>query len=412
MGPGSLVGAMPPASARSYTPGMARELVPPWAPVLGIAAVVPALLDQASVDSDRAAWVLLASWALASAHATALVRAAPALSAVTAFVALGVVEVLASVLEVELTFLDLAPSVVCLAAAAALAPVRHVQLAVGVVVALVVVGTVVNRLTATREWQGGVDLLAAVAVLAGAVLAGQLFRSQREATELAVLRQNLAEQERARATQDAVAAERGRIARELHDLVAHAITLLVVHAETLRARRSDLPDWASAQADQMAGAGRRAHEELRLLLRLLSSDSGATGLPGAESVPALIAEAAAAGAPARLTEQGRRPPLSQGASLTVYRLVQEALSNARRHRPGAGDVHAVLTWAPDGVEVRVRTSGPAEAPAGPPADPSAGLGLQGLRARVAELGGTLEVDEDPDAHELRAFVPVREPVRG
>jgi signal transduction histidine kinase len=184
-------------------------------------------------------------------------------------------------------------------------------------------------------------------------------------------------------TELAVRDERDRIARELHDVIAHSISAMVVQtaaAEDLL--RSD-PDRAAQLLESVAAAGRRALAETGRLLHLVRDDTDELGLrppPGIDDLPALVASFREAGLPvdAELALPGSLPA---GFDLSVYRIVQEALTNAARH--GRGPVR--LAVGVEGGRLRIRCANAVAA-----ADtPGSGLGLRGMQERVDMLGGTL-----------------------
>jgi signal transduction histidine kinase len=216
----------------------------------------------------------------------------------------------------------------------------------------------------------------------------------------------------------AVLTERTRIARELHDVVAHHMSLLAVRAETAPFRvEGDLPEPVRAEFAEISAGARQALAEMRRVLGVLRSDDQEAALapqPGLADVPALVDAARAAGADVHL-ELDPAADAPAAAGLTGYRIVQEALANAARHAPGAPVSVAVSAvplapYAPNvgAVDIRVRNapSGRAaqsgEVPAGP-----AGLGLAGMRERVAAVGGELTVGPTPDGgFEVYARLPL------
>lgn len=374
---------------------MRRQLI---GPAVALAAVVPALLDQPSLDESGTAWRLMALWAVASLACGVLMVARPAVATIGCFAALAAVELTASAADVELSFLDLAPTAACLFMAGALAGRRTVALLAGVVVVGTAAGTVVNRLTADASAQGGLDVLAGLLTLALALVGGLALRAQRE-------RLDVERRLRALGEREAAASERARIAREMHDVVAHSVTLLVVNAETLRARRSELPPWAADQADAMAEAGRRASGEMRTLLRLLRTDEPEPGAaPGLDELPLLVREAARAGTAATLSEEGERVPVPTTTALTAYRVVQECLSNARRHAPGAA-VAVRLVWGGDDLAIEVTTA----ATDARPSTDGAGAGIAGMRERVAESGGLIRTARTEAGHRVDVTLPTGGP---
>ncbi|MDT0308922.1 sensor histidine kinase [Streptomyces sp. DSM 44917] len=204
--------------------------------------------------------------------------------------------------------------------------------------------------------------------------------------------------------------ERARIARELHDVVAHHISMISVQAETARLTTPGMPEEGARRLLAIGDTARTALTEMRRLLGVLREDAGEEPArrgpqPGLAQLLELLDETreSAAGGHVRLILSGRAVPLGPGVELTAYRIVQEALTNARRHAPGAA-VDVALAWAGDGLRVRVRDNGP-----GPPPGPAApGHGLLGMRERVAALGGDLRAGRDPaGGFAVEALLPAR-----
>ena len=361
--------------------------------------MLPALLDQSSVDGPGTAWVLLSVWAVGSLGFGLFMVVRPVVATAGCFLTLATVELTASALDVELSFLDLAPTAACLFMAGALASGRVVAVVGSTVLIGTLVGTVLNRLTADAGAQGGLDVLAGLLTLALVLVAGLVLRAQRETA--AVTRQTLDVERRLRvlAESEAAARERAWIAREMHDVVAHSVTLLVLNAETLQARRAELPDWASAQADAMADAGRRAGGEMRAMLELLRTDDPPGPVPGLGDLPMLVEEAGRAGTSVSSTVDGSEVPVPATTALTAYRVAQECLSNARRHAPES-PVSIRLIWRPDDLTVEVTTYG-----GGNGSSEGAGAGLAWMRERVAECGGLFRADPSDDTHRVVVTLP-------
>ncbi|GAA1390949.1 sensor histidine kinase [Kitasatospora putterlickiae] len=198
----------------------------------------------------------------------------------------------------------------------------------------------------------------------------------------------------------AVAEERRRIARELHDIVAHHITTMQLMAGGARANLAN-PEVVRDALVTLESSGRLALREMRQLLNVLRAgdepDAGPTPpQPGAEDLDRLVDESCQAGLPTGLDVHGPRRPLPPTVGLTVFRIVQEALTNARKYA-GPARASVRLTYRPDGVTVEVRDDG-AGVPAqgtGPAAGDRGGFGLVGMRERVALHGGTLEAGPRP-----------------
>jgi signal transduction histidine kinase len=208
---------------------------------------------------------------------------------------------------------------------------------------------------------------------------------------------------------NAVLTERARIARELHDVVAHHMSLIAVQAETAPYR---LP---AAEAEAVRGefaalsaAAREALTEMRKLLGVLRSDSPAELIPQPrlEDLPGLVDVARRAGASVTLRMPERHGPLLPSVGLTAYRIVQESLSNAGRHAPGAA-VSVLVETEPLAVRLKIRNEPSA---AERPRANGTGHGLAGMRERVALLGGSLEAGPEPDGgFAVRAVLPAAAP---
>jgi signal transduction histidine kinase len=197
--------------------------------------------------------------------------------------------------------------------------------------------------------------------------------------------------------------ERARIARELHDVVAHHISMIAVQAETARLTTPGLPGAGATRFTEIGDTARAGLTEMRRLLGLLrddAQDAGATVAdrhpqPGLRQLTELIDQTrAASGSFARLIVSGPVAELDPGVELAAYRIVQEALTNARRHAPGAA-VDVELRYTDDTLWMRIRDNGPGPplAPAAPGDDggPDGGHhGLLGMRERALAVGGSLE----------------------
>jgi signal transduction histidine kinase len=227
--------------------------------------------------------------------------------------------------------------------------------------------------------------------------------------ELRTHRALIAQTERTASEQarTSVLQERARIARELHDVVAHHMSLIAVRAETAPYRLGSLPEPALAEFSSISGAARDALAEMRRLLGVLRQDQEPERAPQPQltDLPTLIETARLAGVTVQLSAPAPLDQVPSGVALCAYRIVQESLSNASRHAPGAAvDVsvdHDVGT-----VLLRV-ANGPADPLATRPAEGGTGHGLTGMRERVALLGGTLLAGPAPDGgFVVSAVLPV------
>ncbi|MFZ3467749.1 sensor histidine kinase [Streptomyces sp. 4.24] len=239
----------------------------------------------------------------------------------------------------------------------------------------------------TPPWQETVSPALSTLIVVGAAMA--VNRWQRE---VAANRSLLADR--------AVADERRRIARELHDIVAHHITTMQLMAGGARANLAE-PEVVRDALVTLEASGRLALREMRQLLDVLRADDepeGAPSLPqpGADDLDRLVAESRGAGLPTEFTVRGAPRPLPPTLGLTVFRIVQEALTNARKHA-GPARASVRLTYHPRRIAVEVRDDGGgAPPPEWAPAAGSGGYGLIGMRERVALHGGTLTAGPQAD----------------
>jgi signal transduction histidine kinase len=198
----------------------------------------------------------------------------------------------------------------------------------------------------------------------------------------------------------AVVDERTRIARELHDIVGHAVSSMVVQAGAAE-QACDDPAFVEQALGNIRRTGNDALTEMRRLVSMLRTEDDAlfAPQPRLEALPALVA---AGGPGVRLTVAGEARPLPSGLDLTVYRIVQEALTNARRHAR-ASTVDVSLAFGADELAIEVRDDGVGAAAEGS----SGGHGLAGMRERVLLYGGRLELGQPAGpGFVVRAFLPV------
>lgn len=251
-----------------------------------------------------------------------------------------------------------------------------------------------------------------IVAVAWAWTAGALVQTRR--TYIAALAESaersLREQE-ARHRADALD-ERARIAREIHDIVSHSLGVMVVVADGAATTAPADPQRAAGAMIRVRDTGREAMGEMRRMLSLLRTGdpTGVEPQPGIARLEDLVAEARSTGLPVSLSVTGRAtgpldPPAGLG--LTVYRLVQEALTNARRHGGSVSRVDVRVHHAQDRLEIEVLDDGDGlSAPAGSSGSP--GHGLVGMRERVASHGGALETGPLADGgFRVRAVLPIR-----
>ncbi len=207
--------------------------------------------------------------------------------------------------------------------------------------------------------------------------------------------------EQQRLANQAVADERLRIARELHDVVAHSMSVIAVQAGTGRLVIDDDPEHARRALASIEETSKDALAEMRRLLGVLREDvSGAAALapvPTLDDLDQLVAHAVEGGTPVDVQVEGDRRTAPAGIELAVYRVLQEALTNVRRHAPGArARVRVAFGTGELAVEVENPLTGGNPADVGGPADPGGGQGLIGMRERVSVYGGSFEAGPRPD----------------
>ncbi|MBE1489893.1 sensor histidine kinase [Plantactinospora soyae] len=206
--------------------------------------------------------------------------------------------------------------------------------------------------------------------------------------------------------QDASAArERERIAREVHDILAHSMSLVVVQAEAGPVVVRTDPGKAEEVFDTISATAREALTQLRRTLGVLRAEGPVRApLPDLDAVPPLVEGARRAGLVATLEEHGERRPVPADLGVTAYRIVQESLTNTLRHA-GAGQVRVRLDWADAVLRLEVSDDGRGRPGAGRPD----GHGLVGMRERVSAVGGVLTTGPGPDGTGFRvaATLPLR-----
>ncbi|MFD9405887.1 sensor histidine kinase [Streptomyces sp. NPDC059989] len=199
--------------------------------------------------------------------------------------------------------------------------------------------------------------------------------------------------ERAAAERRRVGEERLRIARELHDVLAHSISVINVQAGVGLALLDTDPEQARTALTTIKAASKEALGEVRQVLDTLRTpgDAPRAPAPGLDRLPELVEQAAAAGLAVDVAAEGKARTLPPGADLAAFRILQEALTNVVRHS-GSRTARIGLAWRPGALELRVDDDGPATGSAAG----GSGNGLVGMRERAAALGGTIEAGPRPD----------------
>ena len=263
-----------------------------------------------------------------------------------------------------------------------------------------------------------VTAIGGVLVVVAPVLAGRLVRHLRHQNAALTSLTDQLREERARAEEAAVGAERARIAQELHDVVGHEVTLIAIQAEAATAALAVSPDRAAEPVEAIRTTAHRTLAEIRSVLDVLSPVVEDAAVPVVEEGPlgarlettprpnddlaTLAARARAAGIPMTLTQTGTPLAVEAPASFAVRRIVRECLTNAGRHARGE-PIEISVQWDADAVCVEAvnptRTSTP----------PTPGRGLTGIRHRAALLGGTFAVSTDDNTFAVRVRIPTGSP---
>jgi signal transduction histidine kinase len=242
-------------------------------------------------------------------------------------------------------------------------------------------------------------------------VAGNAIRTWRARVAASQERMRAMELEQQEATRRAVELERSRIARELHDVVTHNVSVMVVQAGAARKVMEIAPEQATEALLAVEATGRAAMAELRQAMGLLSA--GATAAddgelmpqPGVDQLDTLVGRVRDAGLPVTLAVTGTPRPLPPGIALAAYRVVQEALTNTVKHAAGAS-AHVAVTHEPTALRLEITDTGGTP---GRTADTGNGRGLLGLHERLAVYGGTLEAEQQPDGgFRVLAVIPLAE----
>ncbi len=264
-------------------------------------------------------------------------------------------------------------------------PLRHALLAAGAFEAWGVPTLV--------RWSPSAAILPGILLLTGTAAASVMtgVNLQTRRAYLAALEDRAArlEKEQDQQAQLAVATERTRIAREVHDIVTHSLSVMVALADGAAAAAPSSPDRAGQAMGQVAVTGRQAIGEMRRLVDTLRIDEKGADrhpAPGIGQLDDLLTQARSAGLPARLVVEGRPHRLTQGAQLAVYRIVQESLTNVRKHAHAVTVATVRLEYTSEGIKVCITDDGQ---PAGR-GEPSVGHGITGMRERAAAYDGTVE----------------------
>lgn len=278
---------------------------------------------------------------------------------------------------------------------------RRARWAVSVVVSFLVIGLLARYFVEHESFLPMLlNTLEGTWLMVAVVLAGTTVRAHRERVAAAARELAAAEASRAQDAARQVTEERLRIARELHDVLAHTISTVTVQAGVAADVLDDSPESARAALKEIRSASRSAMAELGATLGVLRESL--TPVPTLDQLPALVALVERSGLSVSLTSAGSVGPVPAAVGLTAYRIVQESLTNVVRHAR-CSSASVVLTYFADRLEVSVTDSGSPAVVEG-----SGGHGIVGMRERALALGGSLSAEPLPGGgFGVRAVLPLR-----
>jgi signal transduction histidine kinase len=283
------------------------------------------------------------------------------------------------------------------------------------VTAAVITGIVlvVVNLPVMADENDFVDVVNQFVLIGGAWVVGQNTRYRQRQAELLQERVERAERERRERERIAVLEERGRLAREIHDVIAHSVGVIAVQAGAARAIAEQRPDRAREALAAIEETSKDSLVELRRVLGALrtpGADAALRPAPGLDMLDELVEKVGRAGVSVSVAEEGERRDLPSGVDLSAYRVVQEALTNTVKHA-GATTAHVAIRRGPEWLEVEVTDEGRREPSSidgdGPGAPPSGGQGLIGMRERVTILGGDFAAGPTGTGFAVKARFPLR-----
>lgn len=244
------------------------------------------------------------------------------------------------------------------------------------------------------------------AYLAAAIAVGLVVRHRASLVVDAQERAERAEADRRAAADRAVAEERSRIAREMHDVIAHSMSVITVQAGAAQEVVHTRPDKAVEVLARIEDVSRESLAEMRRMLGVLRNDDvGSPSLlpqPGLDALPGLVEESRAAGVDVDLRIEGDRRPLAPGIDLAAYRIVQESLTNVRKHAAPGATATVVVRFGTASLGLCVTDNGSADTTIATP--PGSGNGLVGIRERVSAYGGTVTVGPEDGGRGWRVEV--------
>lgn len=274
------------------------------------------------------------------------------------------------------------------------------------------IATIVYAPVARTDLLQSVVIFCALAVIVGlSWLVGEMTRHRREMVATLNARAERLERENQVERELAAADERNRVAREMHDIVAHSLSVMIAQADGGRYGIDSHPDLAKQSLETIASTGRGALTEMRTLLGILRQDDDEAALrpaPTLADIPDLLRNAEQSGLKVEFQEEhlrdsSSRHSLPAGSQLTLYRATQEGLTNVIKHAGPAASARVIIRWGVDGVRLIVRDNGRGGLTA---STDSLGQGLRGVRERVEHFGGTVFAGPDlAGGFRLEVLVP-------
>ncbi len=279
----------------------------------------------------------------------------------------------------------------------------------GIIAALLAAAGITIYFTTDRGDLGVTEALTTYALYAAAWALGIYVRSRREYTDVVEERSRLLEREREVRAREAVAEERATIARELHDVIGHALNLVVIQAGGAQRVLESKPQLARESLASIELAGRQALTDMERMLGILHATEGAddrlSPQPGLDQVEGLAARVSEAGLTVELTVDGVPRTLPSSIDLSAYRIIQESLTNSLKHA-GAANAFVAIHYGSDRLDLEITDDGRGDSRQSAKGE-EGGRGLIGMKERVALYGGELSVGPRPEGgFRVRARLPL------